>query len=186
MFTLASAPAAYHAGGRSLKGVSMTEEVEVCFITGREVIDRLRERARTENLSVSDLVQAIISRTLAGSSSGNGQGEKREHKRRDAGLPAVIKIHLDATETHYGPGTIRDISLGGAKILLAPNTKIESEIVRSSSVELELLFAVEEELPVALKCRACRVDRRGQELLLGTRFVDVSPWSRKSLLRLFA
>jgi hypothetical protein len=162
----------------------MNKNTMICFRTSRRLRDALKEIAEDQRRSLSALVENIVSDyvTEQDKSLEGKEKDRRKHFRKKTSIPVILR-NPDMRETPVHTGTIRDISLGGVRIVL-PKNRDSSWITGSREHELHLVFVLPEgRFPMNFKCRPSRINGKMDGVQVGAVFSDAEFESYQALQR---
>ena len=109
--------------------------------------------------------------------------EKRRHPRKSVSLAAFISLPGSQA---LCPGTIRDISYGGVRVLVANDSGVEI-LEDDAEVCLNVLLALpNEKTPVVVKCKPSRIRNNDGQIEIGAFFTGTDVASPQRLQRFLA
>ena len=149
----------------------MKKDITICFRTSDELRTSLEKVAKEGRRSLSAMIENILYDFLKEKRvSPNVDKEKRRYFRKGVALPTfVYETGTEAREAQAG--IIVDISLGGLRISVPRDCKIE--VNDSEGKQLDLLFTLpNEKAPITMKCKPARVSDNSSEIEVGASFVD--------------
>ncbi len=149
----------------------MKKDITICFRTSDELRSSLEKVAKEGRRSLSAMIENILYDYLKEKRiAPTMDSEKRRFFRKEVSLPAFV-YESGAEARDAQAGIIVDISLGGLRISVPKDAKIE--ITESSEKQLELLFTLpNEKTPIQMKCKPARVKDSNGDLEVGASFID--------------
>ena len=147
----------------------MKKELMICFRTSEDLRKPLKKIAGQERRSLSGLILNVLSDYLKHKGSSFSDEEKRHYARRKVSFPALVS--LNGTEGPHA-GVVLDISLGGIKLSVPKESRID---IREDDEETRisiLLTLHSEKTPVALTCRPNRAHPINGDIEVAGPFAD--------------
>jgi hypothetical protein len=152
----------------------MEKDIRICFQTTSAINNALEKIAEDEKLSVSEVIDSIITRYLEDDQ--ESEGLKRNHRRferKKVGLQAYIgdprwqRLDFEAI-------TIVDISIGGIGFAVPKGTKLEiRNDSDSSSDNFNIIFRLPtDHWPISLQISPQRVSESMDEVQVGAALVN--------------
>lgn len=155
----------------------MKKDSLICFRVSKELHESLVQVAKADRRSLSSMIEMILTNHLSDKKAFLGI-EMRKHPRKPVSVPAVI--NQQGLE-HIGKGSIIDISLGGARILI-PKEFEQSITINSKGSKFDIIFNIPTENdPIKMTCESTRVIDNKDGIIVGATFVDAEFNSYKSL-----
>ncbi len=146
----------------------MRKELTICFRTSDELRTSLEKIATEERRSLSSIIETILYDSLKQKKALQSlKKERRRYPRKPVSLPTFVYKN-DSEEQGLHPGTIVDISLGGIRILLPHDAKIDE------TANIGTLFTLpNEKMPLKIQCAVHRVMPAEENIKeVGASFVD--------------
>ena len=146
----------------------MKKDSVICFRVSKELHESLARVAKSDRRSLSSMIEMILNGYLNEKNAFPGV-EMRRYSRKPVAIPAVIRQE-DCAQS--GQGSIVDISLGGAGILI-PKNFAQNIAVNSKGAKFDIIFDLpQERQPVRMTCKSARVAEDEDGIIIGAVFVD--------------
>lgn len=157
----------------------MKKDSLICFRASKEFHESLAQVAKEDSRSLSSTIEIALTNYLKERKAFRGvEKEKRQYSRKTLSVPAVIS---QQEQGQMGIGSITEISLGGAKVLLPKDSK-QQILIESRGSRFEIVFNLPgENKPIRLSCESARVVDAEDSTHVGAFFVDADFKSYKSL-----
>ncbi|MEN6373627.1 MAG: PilZ domain-containing protein [Smithella sp.] len=155
----------------------MKKDSVICFRVNRDLHESLVQIANADRRSLSSMIEMILNNYLSDKKTFPGM-EMRRHPRKPVAFPTVIS-RQDFEQR--SKGSIADISLGGARILI-PKDFAQNAAINSKGSKFNIIFDLPtESKPVDITCESTRVIENGDNIIVGASFVDAEFNNYKSL-----
>lgn len=155
----------------------MKKDSLICFRTSKKLHESLVQIAYADRRSLSSMIEMILSNYLTEKKAFSGM-EMRKHPRKPVSIPVVIN---QKGIEQIGKGSIVDISLGGARILI-PKDFAQNIAINSKGSKFDVRFDLPTESNlVKMTCESTRVVDDDDSIIVGAFFVDAEFSSYKSL-----
>ncbi len=155
----------------------MKKDSLISFRVSKELHESLAQVAQADRRSLSSMIEMILSNYLADKKIFPGM-EMRRYPRKPVAFPTVISRRDFAQSSK---GSIADISLGGARILI-PKDFAQNAAINSKGSKFNIIFDLPtESKPVDITCESTRVVEDGDNIIVGASFVDAEFNSYQSL-----
>jgi hypothetical protein len=151
----------------------MKKGYTICFRTSQDIKNSLRKLAKTKRQTLSSVIEDVLYYHLKEKKAfKESKQERRAFTRRKASLPAFVYKEDTKNPGEFQTGTILDISLGGLLISVPKGVKLElSE--NSKDQGFHIVFTLPEfQRPVSMVCQPQRVAESGEDVQVGSAFVD--------------
>lgn len=155
----------------------MKKDSVICFRVSKELHESLVQIAKVDRRSLSSMIEMILTNYLTDKKTFPGI-EMRQYPRKPVSIPTVIsQQELEQS----GKGSIIDISLGGAGILI-PKDFAQNISINSKGSKFNIIFDLpKEHNPVKMTCESTRVVDAEDGIIVGASFVDAEFNSYQSL-----
>lgn len=154
---------------------------EITFRLEAEAYSKLKHMADEDGTSIENLVSKVSLAYIERRTRKKNDSEKREFCRNPADLPAVIQLMLEPGQNHYRTGTIKDISMGGVRVSLPKQEKLDIEMFDRCN-RLEILFRLPgEEYTVTFTCTPSRINMLEDTVQFGASFTEADLRSQQML-----
>ncbi len=144
----------------------MKKEIMIAFRTNNGLRQSLQKVAKEERRSMSSVIEMMIEEGLRAKKL-SPDADRRMFRRHEYNLPALIRSSEQETPQS---GTILDISLGGMKISVSRQAKIEME---NGEGDFYITFPLSaDKSTMALKCRQQWINQHNGDVDIGLSFDD--------------
>ncbi len=146
----------------------MRKELTICFRTSDDLRASLEKIAAEERRSLSSVIETILYDFLKQKKVLQSlKKERRRYPRKPVSLPTFV-YKGNSEEQALQPGTIVDISLGGIRILIPYDAKVDE------AANIGTLFTLpNEKIPLKMQCTVHRVIPAEEDTKeVGASFVD--------------
>ena len=128
----------------------------------REIYARLDFLAKNEGTDIDGLISKLLDSYEQSQATGpddtTSSQDNRRHDRRNVSFPAVVNIVMTHGGTAFYKGKVTDISLGGIRIQLEPDTgNFYENLSLATSFEIVFLENVNSNI-VTADCTVCRLE----------------------------
>ena len=155
----------------------MKKDKLICFRTNKKLHESLVQISDADRRSLSSMIEMILIQYLTNQKTFPGV-EMRKHPRKSVSIPTFI--NQQGLEK-IGKGSIMDISLGGARILI-PRDCEKDVAINSMGAKFDIVFDLSNENnPIKMTCESKRVVDAEEGIIVGAAFVDAEFNSYKSL-----
>jgi hypothetical protein len=163
----------------SQHGDLMAEGSVICFRVSKELHESLAQAAKEERRSLSSTIEKILTNYIKEKKVfQRAENERRKYRRRALTVPAVI--HQRERE-QIGIGSITDISMGGAKVLILKDSKHQI-LIDSKGSRFEVVFNLPaENRPIRMSCESMSVADAEDSIHVGASFLGTDLKSYKTL-----
>ena len=147
----------------------MKKDVTICFRTSENLRKSLDKASREGKKSLSGTIENVLLDYLKQRGTPASDKERRRHSRKEVSLPAFIST--EGSKNPY-PGIIVDISLGGLRLSLPKESRIDVQ-EEGQTVYLNILFTLpKEKSAVAMTCKSNRMKHINGDIEVGATFAD--------------
>ena len=157
----------------------MKKDSLICFRASKDLHESLDQVAKEDRRSLSSTIEIALTNYLKERKAFRGvEKEKRQYPRKALSVPAVIN---QQEQGQMGIGSITEISLGGAKVLIPKEFKHQI-LIDSQGSRFEIVFNLPAgNKPIRLSCESARVVDSDDSIHVGAYFVDADFKSYKAL-----
>jgi hypothetical protein len=146
----------------------MKKDLTICFRTSDDLRTSLEKIAADERRSLSSIIETILYDFLKQKKALQSlKQERRRYPRKPVSFPTFV-YKSGSEEQALQPGTIVDISLGGIRILIPYDAKVDE------AANIGTLFTLpNEKIPLKMHCAVNRVIPAEENIKeVGASFVD--------------
>lgn len=146
----------------------MRKDLTICFRTSDDLRTSLEKVAANERRSLSSIIETILYDFLKQKKALQSlKKERRRYPRKPVSFPTFV-YKSGSEEQALQPGTIVDISLGGIRILIPYDAKVDE------TANMGTLFTLpNEKIPLKMHCAVNRVIPAEENIKeVGASFVD--------------
>jgi hypothetical protein len=157
----------------------MKKDSLICFRASKDLHESLAKVAKEDQRSVSSMIEMVLASYMKDRKSFPAdKKEKRQYPRKSISVPTIIN-RVDNGQ--IGMGSISEISLGGASILIPKDFQNNIQIDTQGS-RFEIVFNLpSENKPIKLSCESKRVADSEDCIEVGATFVDAGFQNYKTL-----
>jgi hypothetical protein len=151
----------------------MKKDITICFRTSREIKNSLEKLAKIKRQTLSSVIEDVLYYHLKEKKAfKESKQERRAFNRKKVSLPAFVYEEDTKNPGEFQTGTILDVSLGGLLISVPKGAKLALS-GDSKDRGFHIVFTLPEfQRPVTMVCQPQRVAESGEDVQVGSAFVD--------------
>jgi hypothetical protein len=154
----------------------------ICFRATTEMHESLRKVAKEDRRSLSLTIEHALTSFLKERKAFDLiEKERRQFTRKVISLPAFVNYSNSSGKPQLCSASVIDISLGGVKISIPKNMRLEITVDPEGS-KFQIIFPLpDKEMPISIDCEARSVVDSSNSLFVGASFTDADFNSYKNL-----